>query len=284
MQSGPFLDMGLPLNPDDTLENAEEKGEEISEELGCEGEEDELACLRAKTPDELMQASDRGDDPLAHISMGPNADGWVLPDSPSAVFAAGGQHDVPVIVGSNADDGSIFAPELDLQQSRLLLSFLYGDYAEQVEALFPAETEEQVWQATSDLITEMGFAATARFIAASLEDKDSDAYLYLFSHIPDDERAEGLGAFHGLEIVYVFGNFDKVGLEAVDKVDTELSQAMMDYWVTFAKTGDPNGSDVPEWPAYTVGGDRYQNLGDQVTMETGFYDEAYNLMLEITSE
>jgi para-nitrobenzyl esterase len=282
MQSGPFLDMGLPLNPDDTLENAEEKGEEVSEELGCEGVEDELACLRDKSPEELMQASDRGDDPLAHINLGPNTDGWVLPDSPSAVFAAGEQYDVPVIVGSNADDGSIFVPDIDLQQSQLLVSFLYGDYAEQVEALFPAETEEQVWQATSDLITEMGFAATARFIAASMQDKGSDAFLYLFSRIPDDERAEGLGAFHGLEIVYVFGNFDKVGLDTVDQTDTDLSKAMMDYWVTFAKTGDPNSSDVLPWPFYAAEDYQYQNLGDYIIPETGFYDEAYNLMLEFT--
>jgi carboxylesterase type B len=53
--------------------------------------------------------------------------------------------------------------------------------------------------------------------------------------------------------------------------------------VTFAKTGDPNGSGHPEWPVYTAEGDQYQNLGDQVTTETGFYDQAYNLMLEFTN-
>lgn len=231
-----------------------------------------------------MEASSPGDDPLAYMNLGPNVDGWVLPDSPSATFAAGKQHDVPLMVGCNADDGSVFVPDIHLQQYQLLGKYLYGDYADQVEALFPAETEEQVWQAVSDLITEMGFAASARFAAASMETKGSDAYLYLFSRVPDDQRAQGLGAFHGLEIVYVFGNFDKVGKDTVDQADRELSQTMMDYWVTFAKTGNPNNSGHPEWPAYAVEGGQYQDLGGQVTTETGFFDQAYGLMLEITGK
>jgi para-nitrobenzyl esterase len=282
IQSGPFLDMGLPLNPEDTLENAEKKGERISRDLGCNMEEDELACLRARTPEEIMEASDRGDDPLAHINMGPNVDGYVLPASPSAVFIAGEQHDVPLMVGSNADDGSIFVPDVNLQQTRLFLSFLYGDHAEKVEALFPVETEEEVKAVISRVITEMGFAASARLCASSMEGKDSDAYLYLFSRIPDDPRAEGLGAFHGLEIVYVFGNFDKIGLQTVDQVDRELSRIMMDYWVNLAKTGDPNGTGVPVWPAYAAALDEYQELGDEVTTRSGFYDQAYDLVMEIS--
>ena len=64
--------------------------------------------------------------------------------------------------------------------------------------------------------------------------------------------APPFGAFapHGTEIAYVFGT-----LAARDQAHTawdyQISEQMQQYWVNFAATGDPNGPDLPEWPAYT---------------------------------
>jgi carboxylesterase type B len=79
--------------------------------------------------------------------------------------------------------------------------------------------------------------------------------------------------------VYVFGNFEKMRAEGVEEADHALSQAMMAYWTNFAATGDPNGDGVPEWPAYSVQEDYYQELGTTIETKRGYYPQAYDLVM-----
>ena len=79
------------------------------------------------------------------------------------------------------------------------------------------------------------------------------AYLYRFEHSlpvddPNDDRVLK-GAFHSSELWYVFGTLDRCWRPMTDG-DRELSRIMLDCWTNFAKTGDPNGSTVPEWRTY----------------------------------
>ena len=97
-------------------------------------------------------------------------------------------------------------------------------------------------------------------------------YLYEFTRVPFDNP---LGAFHAVEIPYVFGTlglFDRLGL--VQPVDRELSMRMMTYWTRFAATGDPNGEGEALWPEYREATDLHLELGDTITVGTGLYDEA----------
>ena len=170
---------------------------------------------------------------------------------------------------------------ITLQQSQLLSTYLYGEFSEEVLALFPAQTEDDVKPAMDRLVTQMGFGASARFTAECMDKVGSPAYLYLFTMTIPDARAEGLGSFHGLEIVYVFGNLDEEAYEGIDEADYELSEAMMTYWTDFAKEGDPNGGGVPDWPAYTAGDAPYQELGESITTGSGLFQQAYELVLQI---
>jgi para-nitrobenzyl esterase len=281
VESGPMLDMGLPINPVPSLAEAEDTGDEISRDLGCDEAEDELAALREVSPDELIAATSDGNEFFSPINLSPNIDGYLLTQSPAEAFAAGEQHAVPLLTGINANEGTIFLPDITLQQLQLLSTYLYGDFAEEVLALFPAQTEDEVKPAMDRFVTQMGFGAPARFTAECMEKVGSPAYLYLFTMTITDPRAEGLGSFHGLEIMYVFGNLDKVEYEGVDESDYELSEAMMTYWTDFAKEGDPNGEGVPEWPAYTAGDAPYQELGESITTGSNLFQQAYELVLQI---
>lgn len=71
------------------------------------------------------------------------------------------------------------------------------------------------------------------------------AYVYYFTrNLPGDN----LGAWHSSELWYMFGTMDRCWRPWEDH-DYELSQQMLDYWVNFMKTGNPNGEGLTEWKA-----------------------------------
>ncbi|MBC7230702.1 MAG: carboxylesterase family protein [Actinobacteria bacterium] len=283
VESGPLLELGLAVNKTPTLREAEKTGQEISKKLGCDKAEDELAALREVSPEKLIEASSSENEFFSPINLSPNIDGYLLPRSPLETFAAGEQHAVPLLTGINANEGTIFIPEVTLQQYRLMAGYLYGSHAEEVMALFPASGEEEVKKALDGVITQMGFASSARFTVESMEKVGQPAYLYLFTRATRDERTAALGSFHGLEIMYVFGNLDRVQLQGVDEEDRALSETMMTYWTNFASEGDPNGPGTPPWPAFESASAPYQELGTKVKAAAGFFQAAYELTKRIRS-
>jgi len=282
VESGGFMDFGMPSGDDgNTLKDAEEAGEKIASDLGVEDADGVLAAMREATPEELLEAASQQTSALGMMDLGPVVDGWVLPDEPSAIFATGEQQDVPLLIGTNADEGAYFAPDMTQQQYEFTLKYVYGEYADEVAALFPAQTPEQVKPAFSRLLTEMGFAAGSKFAAVSTADIGAPVYLYKFTKTSSDPRLQQLGAFHGIEITYVFGNADQVPQVTPTPEDIALSQAMMTYWTNFATAGDPNGQGLPQWPAFTAGTDQYQELGPTISTQSGYYPESYDLVLQI---
>jgi para-nitrobenzyl esterase len=102
------------------------------------------------------------------------------------------------------------------------------------------------------------------------------AYLYQFTRVPMDNP---LGAFHGIEIPYVFGTMELfTGLGPIEQTDRDLSEAIMGYWTRFAATGDPNGQGSPEWPRYDPASDEHLELGDTIRPASGLYEEACALV------
>jgi para-nitrobenzyl esterase len=94
-------------------------------------------------------------------------------------------------------------------------------------------------------------------------------YVYRFSRVrPEGEK---LLAYHGAEIPYVFDTADD-WLPA-DGVDRALTDTMLAYWTQFAKTGNPNGAGLPNWPAFDPRRDVHQDLGDGARTATGLQRE-----------
>ena len=104
--------------------------------------------------------------------------------------------------------------------------------------------------------------AMARFVTA----RGNRAYLYQFTRVGDDSASQRMGAYHSSEITFVFGR--PRPLQAVaghTPYDSTLADAMSDYWVSFAVSGDPNGPPnagrLPRWPVYNAARDPYLELG-----------------------
>jgi para-nitrobenzyl esterase len=93
------------------------------------------------------------------------------------------------------------------------------------------------------------------------------AYQFEFARVPAGREA--LGATHASELSYVFGTFDRAPFPATGPassgataVDKQVSEAMQQYWTNFAKGGDPNGSQLPEWPKFDTSSRAYIQFTD----------------------
>ena len=209
-ESGTFGD-AYPLNREDTVAKAETTGREIEVKLGCDTASDVLAAMRAKTADEVVKAAFTGYSPNGGTKMRPVIDGWVIPENPWAMFSAGRQKKVPLLIGTNANEGSIFDypnPKVLLmsdQDYRDSIKSQYQDHANEVLALFPAASRWDVPATVSKLRTVMSFSAGALHAADTASVNNPQVYMYQFTRVPDT-ALKIFGAFHGLEIFYVFGN------------------------------------------------------------------------------
>ena len=259
--------------------SAESVGQRLARELGCDAAENPAAALRAKTPDELLAATEK-----TAIRIRPNVDGWVLPDDVYEIFAAGRQNNVPVIVGSTADEATtLFAGQLPPTRAayEAAARAKYGDLADAYLAVYPAETDADVRAAFLAGMRDEWFTWEMRTWARMTERSGNRAFQYFFSHAPPSPKREEIGAYHAAEILYVFNNLPKVDWPFSDE-DRKLADAVSGAWVRFAATGDPNGGALPLWTSYDAASQYYLELGDQVESrrellkaQCDFFDKYY---------
>jgi para-nitrobenzyl esterase len=246
---------GGQFEPMKTLAKAEEAGAKFGA----------LAELRAK-PAEALQA-DMGAAFVGTVGgySGPVVDGWCLPEDVYTIYAKGKQNDVPVLIGSNADEGTMFTPAtVTLQSMKAAAQQRFGPEADAFLKLYPAQSDSEAWRAQADSMRDQTFGWEMR-TWARMQSKTgkSKVYLYFFSRVPPGPAAARMGAFHSAEIAYVFHNTHRPG-RPWEETDHQLSEIMSSYWVNFATTGDPNGKGLPVWPVFDPKADSLMSLGDKV--------------------
>jgi len=257
------------LNPayDGNMAKASKRGQELASRLDCGNAGDVLAAMRAKSAQELVKAAGckagRFDD--EGLVFTPVFDGHVLPKDPVAAYSDGQQHDVPLIIGHNLNEGNIFIQDekdMMVEKYRSFLKSRFADNAAKAFEMFPAHTAKDVATALDKVLTVAAYAQPTRFVAQSMEHKKSKAYTYQFTRLPNTAMARKLGVHHGVEMAYVFGNMNKA--DGYDDIDMGLSRRMMDYWVNFARTGNPNGQGLVDWSAYESKSDLNLEFSDTI--------------------
>jgi para-nitrobenzyl esterase len=249
---------GGQFTPGRTLADAEQAGVRFAEGVGAKS----LAALRAMSADDLAKAN--GAQSQATV------DGYVLPQDVYTIFSTGKQNDVPLLIGSNSDEGSIFTqPTVTGQSFREQTQRRYGADADAFLKLYPFASDEQARRAQAASMRDQTFGWEMRTWARlQTQTGKSKAYLYYFSHVPPLPNAEWLGAQHGAEIPYAMNwpngrHSTEVAWTATDK---KLAEQVSSYWVNFATTGDPNSKDLPKWPAFQAKDEQALGIADSMTV------------------
>ena len=242
------------------LPSAEKVGLAFQKAAGA----DSLKALRDLPAEKIVALAN--DDPEGKkFRTQPNVDGWVLPDEIRNIFAQGKQNDVPVIVGSNANEMTTLTVPATVPKTladyHKRMATQYGEVMTDFDAVYPAASDAEVPAAYLASLRDTAFTLPMRTWARMTATGRSKAYLYFFSHAPPGPQSKLLGAYHAAEIVYVFNNLKQVN-RPFEQADQQLADVMSSYWVNFATTGDPNGKGLPRWTPYDSNAEPYLEFGD----------------------
>ena len=247
---GSFGAVRTPTAPGENLpplEIAEQAGVALAKKVNAPT----LEALRAKSAGELMTQS-RG---IGGIGW-PVLDHWVIPDDQHVLYEKGEYHDTPILVGINSDEGASFSRTSDRAQFEADTRVRFGPFADRILKAYPADGGGSIKQAARDVMREASFGWHT-WVWAKLQNArgGSPAYVYFMDQRPpypaDSRNADVAGVPHGQELAYVFQKLELTPLPWTD-ADHRISTAMATYWTNFAKTGNPNGNGLPQWPAFTV--------------------------------
>jgi len=258
------------------LASAEKIGSAFARAAGA----DSLKTLRAVPADKLIEVFNN-DPEGKKFRTQPNVDGWALPDEIRSLFAQARQNDVPVIVGSNANEMTTLTPPDSLPKTlaeyRKRQASQYGEALKEFDAAYPVNNEAEVRAAYLSSLRDLAFTLPMRTWARMTATGHARAYLYFFSHAPPNPNSKMLGAYHAAEIAYVFNNLRRLN-RPVEDGDDQLAEAMSSYWVNFATTGDPNGKGLPKWTAYERTAEPYMDFGDAVQLRNHLLKEQLDFL------
>ncbi|MDT5364828.1 MAG: para-nitrobenzyl esterase [Mycobacterium sp.] len=268
-----------PCQAQVALPEAQRASLDYARQAGCGDPMSAADCLRALPADKLREPVwyfRIGDDALS----GPVTGTATLPVDPVTAFARGGAAKVPVAIGSNRDEFTLFVAleylrgkEVTPAQYPHQLSGTFGADAGAVAARYPLDRYGgSAPLAYSAAVTDGVFACVADRIGEALA-AEAPVYAYEFNdrNAPTPEPLRTLpfpiGASHSLELRYLF---DIGGAPALDPAQQVLSDQMIDYWSEFVATGAPHVADQPDWPELGTSDNRLSLQPGDVRVTTDF--------------
>jgi len=264
---------GAALSPMPEL-SEEVNGIKSAEQVGL----DFMAATGATNLDELRALSSEklldifiNDEKGKEFRSRANIDGWMYKESVMQAYNRGRHNDVPALVGFNQDEMTAFVPESRIPKTvedyvTYMVNLHRGDYKE-FSQLYPVNEVADIKDAFIRSRTEAGFGLSMDTWARKTVEGNSPAFLYYFTRTPPIPNNEYYGAFHAAEITYAFNN-TRLRPQNYNEVDEKLADTISDYWVNFARLGDPNGPGLPHWPVYDSVKEAYMELGDNPVWKT----------------
>jgi para-nitrobenzyl esterase len=257
-----------------------EKAQRVAQAFATRLGADSLDTMRAMSAETVQAAMGTQKEPAPFFW--PSVDGQFLTDSPAAVFEAGGQAPVPLLVGSNSQEShfrTVYGPLAPTPENwTVILSAVFGNEQSEARRLYPGNDAAEITVSAGHLANDLTMSHSAwRWMDLHRQTGRAPVYFYLFTHPrppaiasasteTDADNPPPTGAPHRSEIPYVFGNLDLDDRYRWTKDDREVSRIFTRYIAQFIKTGNPNGiydrqaeftklgrvasaRALPQWPA-----------------------------------
>lgn len=237
-----------------------------------------IAEMRHVLPVKLMEVAREftsKDEQPKKLRFAPALDDVIVKDQDETLQE---KANLPMIIGSNKDEANFFRPmmppiTLGNYESFIVRSF--GDKALQVLASFPASSDGEALRNAIYLHTCNLWTVPVFRLARALNKLGGAVYVYRFNRSSPKNTASGIGASHGEEIPYVFGNVNGEGYAEADK---KISETMMKCWVQFCKTGNPNMAGLPNWPKFSARQNKYLVFDDDIATNNYVDDAWFNIL------
>jgi para-nitrobenzyl esterase len=260
-ESGGLIAPTLPPVP---LEQGEAEGVKFAAGIGATS----LAAMRAMTSAQLLDATAKL--PVGRFAS--TVDGYFLPKTPVEILAAGDQAHVPLLAGWNTEENParvVLGPnEPTPENYAKALRNLYADRADEALKLYPGTSADEAIKSATDLASDRFIAySTWKWTDLHAATGGKPVYRYLYARPRPQTKAApaaasgtnaprpaaARGAVHSAEIEYAMGNLATNNVYAWSPDDYKVSEVMQGYFANFVKTGNPNGTGLPQWPAASTG-------------------------------
>jgi len=259
-QSAPAIDPKITKKPT----------KKIMRTLGID--KGDINALRKISPEKIIDAQNKlsAEDPTNLLAFRPLIDGETLPIHPLKAFQNGDCKDIEFMIGTNLDEAKLFTaldPEIGkmnhVDGEKLIIGFLgrlgidftkgkemIDTYKQAREDNFSIEPKEIM----NALITDYIFRISTIRLLEAQSKHQPNTYNYLFTW-PSPGFNGDLGACHALELPFVFNTLSYPGFQEFVGNSPDLnaiSHKIMDAWIAFARSGNPNHDGIPKWPSYDL--------------------------------